>query len=975
MRDLKFPLGAINRNSYDGSAHAFNIRLKDGALRPVDKPSETPIPFGVEYIHAAQDYKNLIGYSSRLGRVTVTWLGSLPFSDFQPRVIGYFDAEVYEIKHIGNTLIFLTSDGSHYFLFKNGEYSHLGNKIPMPRLQFGCTDFDGTIADDEAQSSASRVVNSVLFGSVHAPTVSRKDFAEAWGGLEAPLTSIRDAVTTSFTAAVNSTIASALSMGVIPRFPIQLRYALRLYDGSYIYHSAPVVVSPGTGLDSLVYCPITFDKSIRASAYYPIKSVSEPDYTQRGWTKYPPVVRHENTSGYSSYEGSGIIDPNDAHWPIKEALESLMEREITNLNETQNGSNIAIKVKSLLFRIVNESVAELDAWSDIIDSIDIFISKQVTPIKIGELVPFTNDDENMPVWHGFATYHADNTGVHPEENVYAKAAYGYFLYTPYKNLPRLSQSEIHDAVATNGNFFLLKSIKIHDGEYKQPQYQNRWVNLANEIHDHYASIETRKALPDDFSSHHSMTAKTAYIYNQALHLGNISSKLFHGFSPFDFCVYAGDKGDYSDEGFVKTSIDGSERLEAVAVNPTPSEGTFFISPMIFYPDTEASRFELTVARVAGNYAYGSFAAKPHEMLTGAYFLSEDLSPLALSEVNYLVTLPQASSPTRNEPNKVMASAVSNPYVFNASQTNYVGNAEVLALCAATTALSQGQFGQFPLYVFCSDGVYALSMSNQGVYSSVAPISFDIILSKKLLAPTENAIIFATSQGVKILKGSSSVLVSDPLNAPSHDYSPGKPYHNPRLADILASICDADFPDFNDFISREGVELHFDYPDNEAWIARPDDAYAYIYNLDSKSWSYRTFSADKFIPQYPHLYLRNQNRLLDVTSRNDEKLPMAIITNPIPTQVFSQYADMLIDCNLNARQFRCWLLAGNNPLRLPLVKSKGFDGSTTKPLSGVHLSRIPFSARFIQLAITTHADDAALYSVSANVNPQPYNDKK
>lgn len=962
MRDLKFPLGAINRNSYDGSAHAFNIRLKDGALRPVDKPSETPIPFGVEYIHAAQDYKNLIGYSSRLGRVTVTWLGSLPFSDFQPRIIGYFDAEVYEIKHIGNTLIFLTSDGSHYFLFKNGEYSHLGNKIPMPRLQFGCTDFDGTIADDAAQDYKNRVYASTYFANCDESAIKYDQFGKAWAGEEIYIQEQRQAVTDDFSAAYNKSLSEIIEMGVLPDYPIQLRYALRLYDGSYIYHSAPILVSQSSGLNSFVYCPKNFSDAIDKIFLAP-KTPTLEDFLRNGWTKYPPVPR-------------SLIDavPEADNWlsskrirPLREALSLIAAAAVPD--RISKSSRLAIKIKSLMFRLLSDNNDSLEQWSDIIDSIDIFISKQVTPVKIGELALFPNDD-NLQVWHGFYEYDGSLSQV-----ALTACATEYLSYAPYTNLPRLSQSEIHDAVAANGNFFLLKSIKIHDGEYKQPQYQNRWVNLANEIHDHYASIETRKALPDDFSSHHSMTAKTAYIYNQALHLGNISSKLFHGFSPFDFCVYAGDKGDYSDEGVVKTSIDGSERLEAVAVNPTPSEGTFFISPMIFYPDTEASRFELTVARVAGNYAYGSFAAKPHEMLTGAYFLSEDLSPLALSEVNYLVTLPQDSSPTRNEPNKVMASAVSNPYVFNASQTNYVGNASVLALCAATTALSQGQFGQFPLYVFCSDGVYALSMSNQGVYSSVAPISFDIILSKKLLAPTENAIIFATSQGVKILKGSSSVLVSDPLNGPSHNYSPGKPYHNPRLADILASICDADFPDFNDFISREGVELHFDYPDNEAWIARPDDTYAYIYNLDSKSWSYRTFSADKFIPQYPHLYLRIQNRLLDVTSRNDEKLPMAIITNPIPTQVFSQYADMLIDCNLNARQFRCWLLAGNNPLRLPLVKSKGFDGSTTKPLSGVHLSRIPFSARFIQLAITTRADDAALYSVSANVNPQPYNDKK
>ena len=45
--------------------------------------------------------------------------------------------EIYKLDVIGNTLLVLASDGMHYFLWKNGEYVHLGTKIPELPISFG----------------------------------------------------------------------------------------------------------------------------------------------------------------------------------------------------------------------------------------------------------------------------------------------------------------------------------------------------------------------------------------------------------------------------------------------------------------------------------------------------------------------------------------------------------------------------------------------------------------------------------------------------------------------------------------------------------------------------------------------------------------------------------------------------------------------------------------------------------------------
>lgn len=970
MKNLKFPLGAINRNSFDGSAHAFNIRLKDGALHPVDAPTETPVPFGVEYIHSAQDYKNLIGYKSDRNGTVVSFLGTLPASDMGPIRIGSFADDVLEVKHIGNTLIFLTSAGTQYFLFKNGTYRYLGSKIPMPRVQFGCTDFNGTTADDNISGFKERVYNSVYFANSEDSAIKYNYFRGAWAGKAEDITEAKNDITTDFAANFNKSIKEILDAGAIPEFPIQLRYAIRLYDGSYIYHSAPILVSQNAGLGSIVYSPTEISEGIRKGWNAPNK-VSDDTLLENDWTMFPP----EPLSGDIIFVDPGLTQaPDGSLMPLHEALAKLLDTDLNStlkIPENKTGtSRLAIKVKSLMFKLIIGNQEELDRWKDIIDSIDIFISKQVTPYKIGELADFPNDD-NLQVWYGY-NKHVD----HLSRDIWANFAAYYLRYAPYSNLPKQSVKEIHDAVASNSEFFLLKSISVYDGEYKKEEYKNGWVNLANEIHDHYAIIESQKQLPGDFTSHHEVSGKTAYIYNQSFHLGNTTTRLFKGFSPADLCVYCGNKGKYSNRGYITTTIEGSETKQATSVNNSADKGTFFISPLIFYPDANATKFEVAIADIANDtLMQGAFTAKPHEMITGAYFLTEDLTPITLNNGAQGIAPTQSVSPVINEPNRVIASGISNPFVFSSIQTNYVGNAEVIALCSATTALSQGQFGQFPLYVFCSDGIYALALNEQGVYSKVSPISYDIITNKYALAPTENSVIFATTQGVKLLHGSSTTSISDPLNGKGHNYFKGSAYENPYLNNFLKSICDSNYPDFNKSILDPRTEIHFDYANNEAWVVRPGTKYAYIFNLDSKSWSYRTFSADKFIPQYPHLYLRDNNRLLDVSTRNDAKLPMAIITNPIPTGVFAQYSDLLIDCHLFAKSFDCRLFTGNNPYRMSFLKRKHFAKDTPQIISGIHLSRIPLSTRFIQLAFSTDALDASFYSVSANVNPQPYNDKK
>ena len=59
------------------------------------------------------------------------------------------------------------------------------------------------------------------------------------------------------------------------------------------------------------------------------------------------------------------------------------------------------------------------------------------------------------------------------------------------------------------------------------------------------------------------------------------------------------------------------------------------------------------------------------------------------------------------PNGLKVSATDNPLYFPARNTYKVGNVEIIAMASNTIAVSTGQVGATPLYVFAKDGIYGL----------------------------------------------------------------------------------------------------------------------------------------------------------------------------------------------------------------------------------------------------------------------------
>lgn len=117
----------------------------------------------------------------------------------------------------------------------------------------------------------------------------------------------------------------------------------------------------------------------------------------------------------------------------------------------------------------------------------------------------------------------------------------------------------------------------------------------------------------------------------------------------------------------------------------------------------------------------------------------------------------------SESNTVKYSEYGNPFVLPPVNSIQVGNEKIVGASTSAKALSQGQFGQFPLYVFCTDGIWALEVGSDGSYTSVAPAPRDVCNNPDSITQIDGAVVFTTDQGLKLIQGGDAMLLSDKLD--------------------------------------------------------------------------------------------------------------------------------------------------------------------------------------------------------------------
>lgn len=399
-----------------------------------------------------------------------------------------------------------------------------------------------------------------------------------------------------------------------------------------------------------------------------------------------------------------------------------------------------------------------------------------------------------------------------------------------------------ERISSNANFYRIAQYDFNSRLYP--------IEETLDLSDVLTNLQFQPELTDDSYSHNQTFAKKLFNYNNKLHIANIEQKLYKGYPLYMFISYAGTEktiDKFISTTYINTAV--GEVKVSREQDYLNNNQFVLLSPFLSYPDSRAYKMVISILYKergeSGNYEYylfkKSFQLKPHDFLNLAYYLPSDkIEPIDITgdsiSTSEIPTAPSDENNIENNANKIKVSSTDNPFIFPAEQTYTVGTGKIIGMAASTPALSQGQYGQFPLYVFTDDGIYMMQAGTGDViYTNTLPVSRDVCNNPDSIIPLDNAIAFTTERKLLLLSGYSVKSISTSLEA---DYipNPGRVYTEP-INNVLKEF-----------------DIAYNYQFEEIIIKAKESGTAFVYDLRNKIWRQREFDRTSyFISSYPETY--------------------------------------------------------------------------------------------------------------------------
>lgn len=522
----------------------------------------------------------------------------------------------------------------------------------------------------------------------------------------------------------------------------------------------------------------------------------------------------------------------------------------------------SISAFGLFFKLVARTESDYDQWfkrwGDVVLSVDIFISRPICYFKI------TSD-----------------VGDPSKQKYVAK--------TKQELIEEVESVSLFYKVASFKDLKSLNKIET----WNDDQIKGYIIPLEDKLK---GLVVDSNAMKDDNFTHDNFYYKQGYVYNSKLHIANVDSVKFKGFSAdilsrdskLDSDSRPGAEW-YIEYNYVITRIrsnDGSTEVLSEGANRDYA----YIDTMVMYPDINAYEMEFLTISGDGPYYVRSekYTLKKSTVLNMAYYIYPELNGLYGGTVTntkvdeFDITNYIKGNNIINRPNILKVSSLNNPFYFPVKTTYSPSSSEIIALSSNTTALSQGQFGQHPLLIFCKDGIYAMSVgTGDTVYSASTPLSRDVCNNPDSVTCIDNAVVFSTVQGIKMMQGSSIISLSDALNG----YLPSCIISSPiiskilgvgKLQDTLSEVV------FQDYIKE--AKIGYNYREGEIIISNRNYLYSYLYNLESGTWSKLSLKIDSFANFYPYTYAVVNNEestlLYDLNNSHRSISTIGLISRPI-----------------------------------------------------------------------------------------------
>ena len=532
----------------------------------------------------------------------------------------------------------------------------------------------------------------------------------------------------------------------------------------------------------------------------------------------------------------------------------------------------ALHLRSMLYKaLMNVSVENIDLYDDIIDGVDVFISNSIYPYKtnvelveeqykcyinsLGNVVSLTLENEDTILF--FSKYDLSLTS-----------------YLCHWQFPAMSQDELNEEIKNlvfyKSTSFSIDEIKNNKSKYlKRILQTEQTISLANNMQTQFGG-------------------KVAITYNNRLHIANVSTQ----YTLQNSGLVQEMAADKSSSMIIKATFkNNGQTMCSYSIFSDNVGGSRYIYS--FY-HTDVISYDVYYAYLRDGYSYF------HKSLSMYSFDDFGMS-LYLNYSNGIINeIPLGDSITEDEWNAILEEAKSyvgspivshslikvseaeNPLVFPAKNSVQVGSSIINALAANTRPISEGQFGEAPLYAFTDEGVWTLMTSSEGTYEARQPANREICTNPKSILQIDDAVLFATERGIMLQNGKNAECITDVLDGYPFDFT--QLYKADYAKKVLAvgNISEeaVKYVRFRDYLQE--ADMIYDYYDNRIIVFNAAYPYAYVYSLKSKTWSTMANTINKRVNIYPESYGVNKDgKLVDVYVKEPtDSVPYFLCSRPL-----------------------------------------------------------------------------------------------
>lgn len=905
---------------------------ENGSLHPVMPPKKLATWQNVNrvFIHKNNYTHYIVLQDDGNTGITFKWTDE-KFGALSETFLTVNGETITDITAIGNMLIVASSVQMYYVLFKDGSYKFLANSIPNVNIGFA---LQGEVkshvyTDKNIEASTSSVTTTDEGWSTLATFAYY--FSNVSGNGYSDYSYLDESITlkanTNYAFSTQYSVATAthyfclegISSGTnsyeqiiqaAPRatsnhyaFTPKVTYTkLRLRvknraNSTQVISNTLVIEKGATSSSSVTLTGTIKNTSDNYTAMLSICNSFVNKYAvDKGKFIYPFFIRYAiklYDGNYAHISCPILMVPNSGYAPL---LHFVPRPEASdNVNVTAYAFLCDLQIR--LFSSIGSE------WEDIIQGVDIFISQPIYPYNQGQA--YDASDNSLFTYKVYDSTAGVNEltglnygnlkliyngnvvdGNYTHRDLYnVLVKYYSFCDTSQATQWRCLQiapytaSHIRDDIQGTSTYYLVHSLKFNELLTASDDFVD--ITLKDGALE---SLVNKRSLKDELLANRTLKTGNLYTYNNRLHAFNASfllptpkGMMLHN----QFMTPSGEDCTYVFV-YLRTR-QGTKIVRGVSEsNLAKCFGQYGMS-WFYYPDNNAYR-AVFVSKEGNTYL--DLHLTQHDFLNGAYWLADNIDG-KFDGIQGTFVLPSVDDVILTQ-STIYVSEVNNPFSFLSSMAVSVGCNNVMALSCAAKPLSTGQFGQFPLYAFTDNGVWALETSSTGSYVARQPITRDVCININSICQLESTVLFATERGIMELSGSTANCITDSINTKFPFNIAQLPKYS-ELLDIYNSNIDGSnektfsqenitLLPFNDFLRK--CRIVNDYTNQRVIIYNPDVRYAYVFSRLSSAWGMMQSDSRINVNSYPEAQTIDEDgNLLDFGQTGASKVSVLIVTRP------------------------------------------------------------------------------------------------